>query len=80
MRHIIANENADKEYKTPVTWSVYDCLSVQANSLEEALKYCKENIDDIPLGDEPEYIDGSYEIEKDMEVLRLHNDMEEREI
>lgn len=77
MRCIIANENANKEYKIPITWQVYDRLLVQANSLEEALAYCKEHIDVLPLGDEPEYIDESYEIEEDMEILKLHNDMKE---
>lgn len=50
-------------YYIPVTWEVWDKVEVEANSLEEAVKYVKDNIDDIPLGTEPEYIDGSYKIE-----------------
>ncbi len=51
-----------KEFKIPVTWSVFDTVKVQADSLEEAYNYVAENLDEIPLGDEPNYIDGSYEI------------------
>ena len=52
-----------KKFSIPVTWEVWDRVEVEAETLEEAIKYVKENIDTIPLGTEPEYIDGSYKID-----------------
>lgn len=52
-----------KKFSIPVTWEVWDRVEVEAESIEEAIKYVKKNIDLIPLGTEPEYIDGSYKID-----------------
>ncbi len=52
-----------KKFSIPVTWEVWDKIEVEAETIEEAIKYVKENIDEIPLGTEPEYIDGSYRID-----------------
>lgn len=52
-----------KKFSIPVTWSVWDKIEVKAETIEDAIKYVKENIDEIPLGTEPEYIEGSYKIE-----------------
>lgn len=62
---VVANENAKKEFIIPVSWEVSDTIKVQAETLEEAYEWAMENIDEIPLGDEPYYIDGSYEITAD---------------
>lgn len=62
MVNVVANVVAKQEFKIPVEWSVYDKVCVQANSLEEAYKYVKEHADEIPLGTDAEYIDGSYQI------------------
>lgn len=56
------NEKRKKTFSIPVTWEVWDRVEVEAETLEEAIRYVKENIDIIPLGTEPEYIDGSYKI------------------
>ena len=60
--NITANEKAKNEYEIPVTWSVYDKVKVQADSLEEAYEYLKLHLDEIPLGEDADYVDGSYEI------------------
>ena len=52
-----------KKFSIPVTWEVWDKIEVEAETIEDAIKYVKENIDTIPLGTEPEYIDGSYKID-----------------
>ena len=52
-----------KKFSIPVTWEVWDKIEVEAETIEDAIKYVKENIDIIPLGTEPEYIDGSYKID-----------------
>lgn len=59
----IASKEATTKYFIPVTWEVSDYVEVQAKSLKEAYEYVKDNLDEIPLGTEPEYIDGSYRIE-----------------
>lgn len=52
-----------KKFSIPVTWEVWDKIEVEAETIEEAIQYVKDNLDTIPLGSEPEYIDGSYKIE-----------------
>ena len=53
-----------KKFSVPVTWQVWDMIEVEgAETIEEAIQYVKDNIDEIPLGTEPEYIDGSYKID-----------------
>ena len=52
-----------KKFSIPVTWEVWDKVEVEAETIEEAIQYVKDNLDTIPLGTEPEYIDGSYKIE-----------------
>lgn len=52
-----------KKFSIPVTWKVWDKIEVAAETIEEAIKYVKEHIEEIPLGTEPEYVDGSYQID-----------------
>lgn len=52
-----------KDYYIPVTWEVWDKVKVEAKTLKEAIEYIKEYIEEIPLGTEPEYIDGSYRVD-----------------
>ena len=52
-----------KKFSIPVTWEVWDKIEVEAETIEEAIQYVKDNLDTIPLGSEPEYVDGSYKIE-----------------
>lgn len=49
-----------KQYNIPVTWSVFDKVIVEAESLEEAVQFVKDHIEEIPLGTSLEYIDGSF--------------------
>lgn len=52
-----------KKFSLPVIWSVWDKVEIEAETLEEAIKKFKDKIDEIPLGTEPEYIDGSYQLD-----------------
>lgn len=54
-----------KRFSIPVEWTVCDKIEVEATSLEEALQFVRDNLDIIPLGTEPEYIDGTYKISDD---------------
>ena len=52
-----------KKFSIPVVWKVWDKVEVEAETIEEAIEYVKNNINEIPLGTEPEYIDGTYKID-----------------
>ena len=52
-----------KRFSIPVIWKVWDKVEVVAETIEQAVQYVKEHIDEIPLGTEPEYIDGSHQID-----------------
>ena len=62
MKTVVANKKGSKGFFIPVTWQVGDFIKVRANTLEEALQYATEHIDQMPLGDSPDYLEGSYEI------------------
>ena len=53
-----------KTFKLPVTYSVSEFVNIEAESIEDAIQYFKENTDDIalPLDVDTEYIDGSFEL------------------
>lgn len=52
----------DGKFIIPVMWQVYSTIRVEADNLQEALIRAQEHIDSVPLGSNPEYVDGSYEI------------------
>lgn len=63
-----------KTFKVPVEWEVWDFVEVEAESFEKAIKYVLDNKDEIPLGTTPEYIDGSYKISSEEEILLCTQD------
>lgn len=74
MVHVVANTEAKQEFILPVIWQVFSRIKVQANSLEEAFEWAEEHLDEIPLGDDTGYIDGSYEISAESpEECELYN-------
>ena len=74
MVHVVANKNAEKEYKIPVTWEVFSTIKVQAETLEKAYDWAQEHLDEIPLGDNTDYVDGSYQISADSpEACEIYN-------
>lgn len=62
---VTADENARTEFEIPVSWEVFDKVKVQANSLEEAFNYVKDHLDEIPLGNDADYVEASYRISAD---------------
>lgn len=52
----------DEKFIIPVTWQVYSTIRVEADNLQEALLRAEKSLDSIPLDSNPEYVDGSYEI------------------
>ena len=53
-----------KYYEIPCTWEVYGTLEVEADSLEEAIELAER--DDSPIPDESDYVDGSFQIDRDI--------------
>ena len=51
-----------KYFRIPVEWTCYDTIEVAADSFEDAIQYVLDNDGSIPLGDAPEYMDGSWKI------------------
>ena len=52
-----------KRYRLPVSWQVIDTVEVPAANLKEAVEWFQKNIDNIPLGKNPEYLQGSYSLD-----------------
>ncbi len=62
METVIAKKEGRRFIKVPVSYEVCGFITVQADSVEEAVEYCENHIDELPLAEEPEYVDGSYEL------------------
>lgn len=65
-----------KTFKLPVTYSVWGYVNVEAETIEDAIQYFKENSDDIelPLDVDTEYVDGSFELSsEDKEYIEFLN-------
>jgi hypothetical protein len=62
-----------KTFKIPVTWEVYSTIDVEAETLEEAVAIFDEEEEVYPLPTDPEYIDGSFHRDPDVEEIRNYN-------
>lgn len=51
--------------KVAVTWEMCGFVEINAPTMEEAMAYFNENSDDIPLPNDGEYVDGSFELSSD---------------
>lgn len=61
-------------FKIPVEYKVWGLVEVEAENAEQALNYAKYNIVDLPLPNDPEYIEDSYVIAADtVEELKNYN-------
>lgn len=58
-------------YKIPVVYQSWGLVDVEAQSLDEAIEYAEDNLNDLPLPDDPQYVEDSYEI--DYEGIYAHN-------
>lgn len=65
----VADKNAKKEFVIPIYWQVVGKLKVQANSLKEALEWANNNEDKIELDSDAEYLESSFEIEQEEDVI-----------
>lgn len=65
-----------KEFKIPVSWEMYGCIKVEADTAEEALRIAekKENAGmGFALPNNAEYIDASFKIENDIDLINFLN-------
>ena len=60
-----------KYYEIPCAWEVYGTVEVPADSLEEAIE--KVEADDFPLPSNFNYVDGSFEVDRDV-VEEMNNE------
>ena len=67
-----------RKWKLPVVWEVFDMVEVEAESLEEAIEWFKEHKEELPLGANPNYVDGSYQLSHDetQEISELAKELE----
>lgn len=54
--------------KVPVTYEVYGTVEMTFDSVEDMVKQLKDQrvVDDMPLADDADYVDGSYEVNFDV--------------
>lgn len=66
-----------KSYKIPVYWEVFGYISIEANSLEEAIEKYDEEEEYFDLPDKQYYVDGSFNREEDIEMIKQLNRIKE---
>lgn len=69
-----------EKFYLPVTWEECGVVEVEANSLEEAIEYFKENSCDIETPHEAHYVDGSFCLSTEAveELEFMHEDEKKR--
>lgn len=56
-----------KTWTIPVTWEVCGKVTVKADTLSEAMEIARDEAGEIPLPDESDYVDGSWQLSSDDE-------------
>ena len=51
-------------YEVPCSWEVYGTVEVAARSLDEAIEKVEDN--DFPLPSKSSYVDGSFQVDRDI--------------
>jgi hypothetical protein len=64
-----------KTYRIPVSWSVMATIEVEAKSLAEAI----EEADNRALPTDPEYIDGSFEVNRSF-ITAVNENLSEKDL
>ena len=57
-----------KTWVIPVTWEVCGKVSVKANTLQEAMTIARDEAGEVPLPDESDYVDGSWQLSSEDEA------------
>ena len=56
-----------KQWNIPVTWEVCSTITIEANTLEEAMEIARDDAGEIPCPIDPVYVDGSWRLSEDDE-------------
>jgi hypothetical protein len=69
-------KNNIKRFKIPVSYEVSGEIIVEAKTAKEALEYAEENLEifELPSIYDVDYIDGSFQINADLELVELMNE------
>lgn len=60
-----------KTWKIPVCWTMMGTVSVEADTLEEAIEIARDDEGVIPIPDNGDFLDGSWEVDcTDIDYLR----------
>jgi hypothetical protein len=67
--------NNIKRFKIPVSYEVSGEIIVEAKTAKEALEYAEENLEilELPSIYDVDYIDGSFQINADLELVKVMN-------
>lgn len=70
-----------KVWEIPVYYTMAGTINVEANTLEEAIEIAKDKDGIIPLPDDADYLDGSWEVSDlgNEEIRALYNENQEDE-
>ena len=68
-----------KTWKIPVVWQEMGFVKVEANTLAEAIEIARDDYGIIPIPDNGEFVDGTWEVDcEDVDYLReWYNDNQE---
>lgn len=65
---------AKTKYMIPVTFEMCGMIAIEADSAEEAIELAEEHMDELPIPEYKEYVDGSYDITKEPEIVQMYTD------
>jgi hypothetical protein len=54
-----------KSYLVPVVYQMYGYVTIDANSIEDAIKKVEDGGGDIPLPQDANYVEGSFEVDRE---------------
>ena len=61
--------------RLPVSWEVCGMVEIEANTINEAMDIFEKTQDHIPLPNDFDYVDGSFDLTtKEPEVIHLYNE------
>ena len=61
--------------RLPVSWEVCGMVEIEANTINEAMDIFEKTQDHIPLPNDFDYVDGSFDLTtKELEVIQLYNE------
>lgn len=63
---------AKQKYVIPVTYEMTGVITIEAESPDEAIDIALDNVDALPLPNGAVYVDGSYTVETDTDLVEAN--------